>query len=48
MEVTIQPDPSEPERDAILAALADSEDDRAGAWAEAALSEAVEWSELEP
>lgn len=48
MPVTIVPEPSEPEREAILAALAAAEEGREGAWAEAALAEPVEETELEP
>jgi hypothetical protein len=48
MRVTIHPEPSEPEREAILAALADADDGRVGDWAEAALSEVVEDTDLEP
>ena len=48
MRVAIFPEPSEPEREAILAALVDSEDDRAEGWAEAALAENVEELDPEP
>ena len=42
MLVRIQPEPSDAEREAILAALADADDDQAGDWAEAALTDGVE------
>ena len=48
MRVEIVPEPSGPEREAILAALGDSEEGRSDEWADAALAEAVEGSELEP
>ncbi len=48
MRVTIVPEPPEPEREAILAALADSDAGEAGGWAEAALAEGVEDTEPEP
>ena len=47
MSATIEPEPSEAEREAILAALArPTEQD--GGWAEAALLEGVEDGELDP
>jgi hypothetical protein len=47
MAATIEPEPSEAEREAILVALArPAEED--GAWARAALLEGVEDAELEP
>ena len=48
MRATIQPEPSDSERAAILAALADADDERTGPWAEAALNEGLEDTELEP
>jgi hypothetical protein len=42
VRVTIVPEPTEPEREAILAALAGAGEDGRGAWAQAALAEAVE------
>jgi len=48
MRPTIVPEPSEPEREAILAALAPPERAPDGTWAEVALTEAVEDGELEP
>jgi hypothetical protein len=46
--VRIQPEPSDAEREAILAALADAEDDRAGDWAEVSLTDGVEDGDPEP
>ena len=48
MPVTIVPEASEPEREAILAALAAADESQDGAWAEVALAEGVEETELEP
>ena len=48
MRVTIVPEPTEPEREAILAALGGSEDDPREGWAAAALAEAVEEADAEP
>ena len=49
MRVEIVPEPPEPEREAILAALeAAADEDAEAGWAELALSEAVEQDELEP
>jgi hypothetical protein len=48
MRVTIVPEPPEPEREAILAALAAADEVHDGAWAEAALAEPVEDNEREP
>ena len=48
MRVEIVPEPPEPEREAILAALAPAEAEPREGWAELALSEAVEQDELEP
>jgi hypothetical protein len=47
VRVTIFPKPTEPEREAILAALAGGGENERGAWAEAALAEAVEEAEAE-
>ena len=46
--LTIEPEPPEEERDAILAALAAGEDAVLGGWARAALAEGVEDDELDP
>ena len=48
MRVAIVPEPSEPEREAILAALAAPEEYRAEGWAETALAEGVEEPDPEP
>ena len=48
MRVTIVPEPPEPEREAILAALAGADDQPLAAWAEAALAEGIQESEPEP
>ena len=47
MSATIEPEPSEEERDAIVAALAGPVAADSG-WAEAALAEGVEDGELDP
>jgi hypothetical protein len=47
MPPTIEPEPAEDERKAILAALAGAPDDDAG-WPAAALLEGVEDGELDP
>ena len=47
MSVTIEPEPSEAEREAILAALARPPEHDSG-WAQAALLEGVEDGELDP
>ena len=39
--VTIEPEPSEPEREAILAALAGGTREELGGWSQAALAEGV-------
>jgi hypothetical protein len=48
MAATIEPEPSDAERDAILAALARPDGDALGEWAEAALSEGVEGGDSDP
>ena len=48
MLLRIQPEPSAAEHEAILAALADAENDRAGDWAEASLTDGVEDGDPEP
>ncbi len=49
MSATIEPEPSEVEREAILAALGAAEAEAvAGEWAEAALLEGVESGEPDP
>ena len=48
MSVTIEPEPSESERAAILDALGSSEAEGPGEWVEAALLEGVESCELDP
>jgi hypothetical protein len=48
VSVTMEPEPSEPEREAILAALADTPERGLGDWAEAALLEAVESGDPDP
>jgi hypothetical protein len=45
--VTIEPEPPEQDREAIVAALAGEEDELDG-WSQAALAEGVEDAELEP
>jgi hypothetical protein len=47
MRPTIEPEPTEDEREAILAALAAAPGDDAG-WSAAALLEGVEGDELDP
>ena len=47
MTPTIEPEPNEEERQAILAALAEAPDSDEG-WAAAALREGVEGDELDP
>jgi hypothetical protein len=47
MRVTIDPEPSEPEREAIVVAIAAGGIDNLGAWESAALAEGVE-EELDP
>jgi len=48
MVVTIEPAPSEAEREAILASLDKADDAGLGEWAQAALVEGVEGGELDP
>jgi hypothetical protein len=48
MSLTIEPEPSEAEREAILAALANRDAAVRGEWAQAALSEGVETEESDP
>ena len=48
MSPTIEPEPSEAEREAILAALGSEGERVPNAWAEAALLEGVEGSEPDP
>ena len=47
MRVTIEPEPPEQEREAIVAALAGEEGDL-GDWSQAALAEGVEEVDLDP
>lgn len=48
MPVTIEPEPPEQEREAIVAALALGEGDGLGGWEQTALAEGVEEAELDP
>lgn len=48
MPVTIEPEPPEQEREAIVAALAARDGDDLGEWGLAALAEGVEEAELDP
>jgi hypothetical protein len=48
VSLTIEPEPSEAEREAILAALTSSDAVVPDAWAQAALSEGVENEEPDP
>lgn len=48
MPATIAPEPSDAEREAILAALAASARESPDGWAHAALAEGVETDELDP
>ena len=48
MSVTIEPEPSDSEREAILALLGSAAEPRPGEWAEAALLEGVENGEPNP
>lgn len=48
MSAAIEPEPSEAEREAILAALGGAEGAVLGEWAEAALLEGVESGEPDP
>ena len=47
MSVTIEPEPPEQDREAIVAALAGEGEDLGG-WSQAALAEAVEEADLDP
>lgn len=42
MTVKIEPEPAEPEREAIILAVAEMRDDGLGAWESAALAEGVD------
>jgi hypothetical protein len=46
--VTIEPEPSEQEREAIVAALAEGGGDDLDDWSQAALAEGVEEADLDP
>jgi hypothetical protein len=48
MSTTIEPAPSEAEREAILVSLGRADDAGLGEWAQAALVEGVEGGELDP
>ena len=48
MPVTIEPEPPEQEREAIVAALAGAEGDGLDGWSHAALAEGVEEADLDP
>ena len=48
VSVTIEPEPSDSEREAILALLGAAAEPRPGEWAETALLEGVENDELDP
>jgi hypothetical protein len=48
MSATIEPEPSDAEREAILAALGAPVEPRLGDWAETALLEGVDNDELDP
>ena len=48
MPVTIEPEPPEQEREAIVAALAGGEGAALDCWAQAALTEGVEEADLDP
>ena len=48
MSLTIEPEPSEDEREAILAALGEASEGGLGAWAETALLEGVEGGDHDP
>ena len=48
MSATIEPEPSEVEREAIREALGATEEATQGEWAETALLEGVENAELDP
>jgi hypothetical protein len=46
--VTIEPEPPEQEREAIVAALAEGGGDDLGGWSQTALAEGVEEVDLDP
>jgi hypothetical protein len=46
--VTIEPEPPEEEREAIVAALAVGDGQDVGGWSQAALAEGVEEADLDP
>jgi len=48
MSLAIEPEPSDAERDAILAALAGRDTAVVGEWAQAALAEGVETEQSDP
>jgi hypothetical protein len=48
VRVTIEPEPPEQEREAIVAALAGGQRDDLDGWSEAALAEGVEEADLDP
>ena len=48
MSLTVEPEPSEAEREAILSALANRDAAVLGEWAQMALSEGVETEESDP
>ena len=48
MSATIEPEPSDAEREAIVAALAEAREAPLGGWAQAALLEGVEAGEPDP
>ena len=48
MRVTIEPEPPEQEREAIVAVLAGGEGDALDGWSQAALAEGVEEADLDP
>ena len=48
MSLTIEPEPPDQEREAIVAAIARGEGDDLGSWSQAALVEGVEEADLDP
>jgi hypothetical protein len=48
MPVTIEPEPPEQEREAIVTALAEGKRDDLGGWSQTALAEGVEEADLDP
>jgi hypothetical protein len=48
VSLTIEPEPPEQEREAIVAALAGGDEDDLGDWSQAALAEGVEEADLDP